>query len=106
MSNPDPGAFLIRLRAAVARTEVRVSDKAEDEAADDLGFTRRDIAAEVQAMSSLDFERCEDSTTHPGTVIWVFMPEHSTWQVNHERTVPGVRGAREAGTDEASFPAR
>ncbi|MFH1465096.1 MAG: type II toxin-antitoxin system MqsR family toxin [Pseudomonadota bacterium] len=68
-------SFLHRLAQAVAENRVFVTGKAADEAVDDLGWTREDILLQLLDLVETDFERTEESTAHPGNLIWVFCPD-------------------------------
>lgn len=66
-------AFLTRVREAVAAGRLEVTDYAR-EGADELGWAESDILEQLRELTAEDFLRCEDSTSRPGDLLWVFTP--------------------------------
>ena len=68
-------AFLKRLKLAVERDRVAVSQYAADRASEELEWTRWDILEQLKELAVNDLRRCEVSRAPTADLIWVFTPE-------------------------------
>jgi hypothetical protein len=67
-------AFLGQVKQACQRGSVIVTEKAAEEATEDLGWDEASILGELAALEASDFERVEKSTVNSADEIWTFCP--------------------------------
>lgn len=78
--SPQVAAFLRRLRKAVDDGQLKISDKAEEEAGE-IGWFVEDVLAEVLALRAADFLRTEEPLRLGSWHIYVFCPSY--WDGGH-----------------------